>query len=108
MRLGKAPGFTQIGLRRLNGIGTGLDIPEVFIYDGNMRNKNRQLLNLIKKHKLTHFDVAALCHCCRTTVHYWTRDPDDPTFQVIKPAYLRLLRLELGEVNRQREIPRKK
>ena len=74
----------------------------------DMRNKNRPLLSLIKKYKLTHLDVAALCHCCRTTVHYWTRDPDDPTFQVIKPAYLRLLRLELGEVKRQREIPRKK
>lgn len=60
-------------------------------------NPNRRLLRLMKKHKLTQKRVVELCRCGRSTVHYWTRDPSDPTFMPMKSSYLRLLELELSE-----------
>jgi len=92
-------------LRKTNGANKGLAKTVLFRYDANMRNPNRQLLTLIKRYELTHADIMELCRCGRTTVHYWTRKPSDPTFQAIKPVYLRLLKLELGEAQRQRKIP---
>lgn len=95
------------GLRRLNGIGMRLALACLFRYDDAMKNPNKELLDLMKWHELTQTDVAALCRCGRTTVHFYTREPDSDEFKEIKPAYLRLLNLELGEVRRQRKLGRR-
>ncbi len=73
----------------------------VFRYDDAMKNPNQRLLDLMTKHELTQVDLTILCQCSRTTVHYWTRNPDNPDFMEIKGAYMRLLELELGEAKRQ-------
>ena len=79
----------------------------VFRYYGSMENPNQELLDLMQWHGLTRVDVAKLCRCGRSTVHFYTREPDKPEFKQIKPAYLRLLKLELGEVRRQQKYGRK-
>lgn len=91
-------------LRRLNGVGMRLALGPMFRYYDAMKNPNAELLNLMRWHGLTQIDVAALCRCSRTTVHFYTRHPSLREFQKIKPAYLRLLKLELGEVRRQRSL----
>jgi hypothetical protein len=63
-----------------------------------MKNPNKRLLTLIKRHKLKQMDVAHLCRCGRTSVYYWTREPDHKDFTPMSGTHLRLLELELGEV----------
>ena len=62
-----------------------------------MRHPNQRLFTLIKRYKLTYIKVAELCCCGRTTIYYWTRDPDHKDFCKMSATYLHLLEFEVGE-----------
>ena len=61
------------------------------------RHPNFKLNALIRRHKLSKKLVASLCHCGRTSVYSWTREPDHKDFFKMSATHLRLLQLELGE-----------
>ncbi len=62
-----------------------------------MRNPNKRLLALIKKHGLTSAEVAALVHVELTTVQKWRQSPGNISFNPMPPGLLELLEIKLGE-----------
>ena len=62
-----------------------------------MRNSNKRLLTLIKKHGLTSAEVAALVHVELTTVQKWRQSPGNIAWRRMSPGLLELLEIKLGE-----------
>jgi len=62
-----------------------------------MRNPNKRLLTLIKKHGLTSAEVAALVHVELTTVQKWRQSPGNIAWRRMSPGLLELLEIKLGE-----------
>ena len=62
-----------------------------------MRNTNKRLLTLIKKHGLTSAEVAALVHVELTTVQKWRQSPGNIAWRRMSPGLLELLEIKLGE-----------
>ena len=62
-----------------------------------MRNPNKRLLALIKKHGLTSAEVAALVHVELTTVQKWRQSPGNIAWRRMSPGLLELLEIKLGE-----------
>ena len=62
------------------------------------RHPNWKLNAIIRRHKLSKKLIAELCQCGRTSVYCWTRPIDHKDFVKMSSAHLRLLQLELGEV----------
>jgi len=62
-----------------------------------MRNTNKRLLTLIKKHGLTSSRVAELVHVQQTTVQKWRQDPGNIAWRRMPPGLLELLEIKLGE-----------
>ena len=71
-----------------------------------MKNPNVELLDLMRWNDLDKHSLRELCHCGRTAVYFWLLPPEHRNFQRISDAYMRLLRLELGEARRQRKYGR--
>ena len=64
-----------------------------------MRNTNKHLLRLIKKHNLTSSRVAELVHVELVTVQHWRQATGGPGFNPIPLGLLELLEFKLGERN---------
>jgi len=62
-----------------------------------MGKENKQLLRLIKKHKLTSAEVAELCRVARGTVEKWRQAETGPGHRNMPAGYLELLEIKLGE-----------
>ena len=62
-----------------------------------MRNTNKRLLTLIKKHNLTSSRVAELVHVELVTVQHWRQAPGGPGFNPMPLGLLELLEFKLGE-----------
>jgi len=62
-----------------------------------MRNTNKRLLTLIKKHGLTSSRVAELVHVQQTTVQKWRQSPGNIAWRRMPPGLLELLEIKLGE-----------
>jgi len=62
------------------------------------RHPNHRLITMMKRFKLTQMQAAELCRCGRTAVYYWTRDPKHKDFTKMSDTHLRLLLLELKQV----------
>ena len=62
-----------------------------------MRNTNKRLLTLIKKHGLTSAEVAALVHVELSTVQKWRQSPGNIAWRRMSPGLLELLEIKLGE-----------
>ena len=62
-----------------------------------MRNPNKRLLTLIKKHGLTSAAVAAHVHVELTTVQKWRQSPGNIAWRRMSPGLLELLEIKLGE-----------
>ena len=62
-----------------------------------MRNSNKRLLTLIKKHGLTSAAVAAHVHVKQTTVEKWRPTPGNISVYKMPLGLLELLEIKLGE-----------
>ena len=62
-----------------------------------MRNPNKRLLALIKKHELTSGQVAELCRVSPNTVSHWRANESHAGHRAMPHGYLELLEIKLNE-----------